>query len=502
VRAAISNSLALFKWIFWRLPGAFSIPFFVLTIWWFLMGFRWAEAMLVDPLSSAMNDWVKTLFPIGMGQFVNYGLGPALNAVVVLGVFLAGLLIFYNLCAGLNWLAVSAWNRPLKNLIGQPTPAVIPAADPAFAKFQHIGIVLAGGGAKGAFQAGAMKAIYRFLEEKGALNRVEVIAGTSIGSWNALFWLANLIKPANGNWDEGAGGHEVWWRSVNAKMLAPDWYVPFMRNSFLSTGPWRRLFDLIFAEQTAVASRISGSDTHFYLTRSNVQTGGLYCATNNPKHRNIAGVKYDQLASNDPRFMAKLKAAVFASMDLPPLFPYYPIEDALFEDGGVIDNLPIQFAAVQGCDLIFILPLTASFEENTVNGTSVAARLMRVIDVRQGALERSGFTMLYLYNELAAMRQALVKTGAPLPADGLVADVIRRNNPVLTTFAICPESTFVNNTIGTEEFWKTKEAARAFSVMYKATWNALQTFDFDAARDRVRLALVSAGENVTWKEDF
>jgi predicted acylesterase/phospholipase RssA len=35
-----------------------------------------------------------------------------------------------------------------------------------------------------------------------------------------------------------------------------------------------------------------------------------------------------------------VKLGVFASMDLPPLFPYMEMGDDVFEDGGVIDNLP------------------------------------------------------------------------------------------------------------------------------------------------------------------
>src|SRR5262249_25044514 len=40
--------------------------------------------------------------------------------------------------------------------------------------FNRVGIVLAGGGAKGAYQAGAMKAIYEFLEENNALDKVKM----------------------------------------------------------------------------------------------------------------------------------------------------------------------------------------------------------------------------------------------------------------------------------------------------------------------------------------
>ena len=59
-----------------------------------------------------------------------------------------------------------------------------------------------------------------------------------------------------------------------------------------------------------------------------------------------------------------LKTAVFSSMDLPPLFPYFTIDDGLFEDGGVVDNLPLRFATeLKSCDFLFVLPLNATFNE-------------------------------------------------------------------------------------------------------------------------------------------
>src|SRR5262249_52137463 len=156
------------------------------------------------------------------------------------------------------------------------------------------------------FQAGVMKAIYRFLVEHDALHKVEVIASTSIGSWNALFWLGDLIMPpvtaaesavakpdlkagngrppsqsaaANrGRW-KGESIHESWWRSISAKTLvAPSAYFPFFFNAFLSSMPWQMVFEQIF-EQDDVKKRIHKSKIKFYMTRSNVRTGELECAT-------------------------------------------------------------------------------------------------------------------------------------------------------------------------------------------------------------------------------
>src|SRR2546425_1582702 len=68
-------------------------------------------------------------------------------------------------------------------------------------------------------------------------------------------------------------------------------------------------------------------------------------------------------------------------MDLPPLFPYATRPDwatqqpHYFEDGGVVDNLPISLGTqFEECDLLFVLPLSASYD-GEVNRTSILRRL-------------------------------------------------------------------------------------------------------------------------------
>jgi len=504
----VRESLSLLNWIFFRLPLAFSLSFTALTLWWVFYGFRWAWDLVGRPLLRLVTLGLEGVLPAFVAKPLADNLATFLLAAVIILVFLLGLLIAYNFSALLNWILLKSGWKPIRYPTGPPYvfDPTLPA-DPEFADVASIGIVLAGGGAKGAFQAGAMKAIYRYLNGNNALGKVKVIAGTSIGSWNALFWLADLIKPDNG-W-QGKSVHERWWQSISAKSLtAPSWYVPFLRNAFLSSVPWQQVFDHIFLRED-VTDRIVTSGIHFYLTRSNVMTGKLECATNNPSPPPIAGVAYEILnaAGNRTDFMHGVRTGVFASMDLPPLFPYIKRNGKVFEDGGVVDNVPIVFAAVEPCDLIFVLPLNSDFEERP-NETSVFARLFRVMDVRQGVIERHGFKMVYLYNEIAALRQdAQVlrrQQGLPdtLPGDTPLAVSLRRTNEHINVFAACPLRSFVNATIGTQEFWKHKEAARAFRTMYEATCGLLPTFHFNQPEYRVRMALVSEGGNVTWDENF
>lgn len=495
------NILSLFAWLFVRLPLMFSLPFAAMSVGWVFWGFKYLNDRVASPIAKLVADFAEAQIPF-VGAALASNLDSFFHALVVIGLFFLGFLVAYNLSALLNWIVFRFGMRPMHYAAGPPQvpgPAA-PATDP-FANVERIGIVLAGGGAKGAYQAGAMKAIYQFLAAHNALGKVKVLASTSIGSWNALFWLANLIKPKKSWQDQSI--HEQWWRAINAKSLAaPSWYVPGFRNAFLSSAPWQRVFDHIF-DRDGARDQLLQSGIHFYMTRSDVRSAELMCATNDPNPPPIPRVAYDTLdAANSKQFMAGVKAGVFASMDLPPLFPYAAQGNNFYEDGGVIDNLPIQFPATKNCDLIFILPLNSDFEQ-TPNRTSIIARLLRVMDVRQGALERGGFKMLYLYNELAALRNLVLTTSVQAtgaPGSTPLTSALQRQHQLINVFAVCPLKSFVQETIDTSELWKTKEAGIAFEVMQKATADLLPDFKFKP-QDKTRVALVSRG-GITWDERF
>ena len=498
----IPNPFSVLAWLFLRLPIAFSLPFVVISLFWAFAGFGYLNGRLVEPMGNILARLARP-YDASVGFAFASDLASLFQALMVIGLFLVGFVATYNASVFSNWLMLreKLKRRCYSNDLPEIPVQSADASNP-FDDIKSIGIVLAGGGAKGAFQAGAMKAIYEYLAEHNALAKVKVISGTSIGSWNALFWLANLIvSKVDGN---EQSVHERWWRAISVKSLAaPSWYVPFFRNAILSSAPWQHVFDQIFGRDE-VKKQLLDSRIHFYLTRSNVRSAELECVTNNPKPPKIARVTYDILDSAAPdAFMAGVKEGVFASMDLPPLFPYAQRGNEFFEDGGVIDNLPIQFPATEGCDFIFILPLNSDFEE-TPDRTSILARLLRVMDVRQGALERSGFKLIYLYNELAALRRLVWSLSGPVQK-GSVSNplnyALQRQNETINVFAICPLKSFVQETINTRELWKAKEAAIAFEIMRDATKELLPEFQFKS-QDKTRIALVSRGRNIVWDERF
>jgi predicted acylesterase/phospholipase RssA len=521
--------------VFVGLPLAFVIPFVVLVAVWTLSLRPTLSVLSLDWLATepqkmnlvgapdAGNPNVTKGFSEYLLQdiFSKWNILHAFIALIIVLVYIGVIVVvIYNVCVGVNYLAARWKLRRLSSLAVQPfTPEPNPGLDNPL-RGKTIGIVLAGGGAKGAFQAGAMKAIYRYLADRDALKDVKVIAGTSIGSWNALFWLADLIEARPPNTQ--ASPLKNWWGSISLRSLvAPAWYLPGFRNAFFDTAAWKQSFDALFKEQCEIRDRLLGSKIRYYLTRHQVDTGTLACTTNSPdakkliesitervtpteltppvkpEEKDFAGdadrfssakQEYEKAAG---AFMEKLKTAVFASMDLPPLFPYVKIGRDLFEDGGVIDNLPIMFAAMEGCDFLFVLPLNADFNAKP-DQRSIIRRLARIMDVRQGALERNSLKGIYLYNELAALREhvkTLKNTAAKSkgPQSETLQRALKRTHKEMRILAVCPQRTFVEDTIDTQEFWKRYKAAYVFDIMEEASTELLDSKD-DLTRQKRRLS--------------
>jgi len=177
-----------------------------------------------------------------------------------------------------------------------------------------------------------------------------------------------------------------------------------------------------------------------------------------------------------------------------------------FEDGGVVENIPVWFGVqIEQCDLLFILPLNASFA-GRVNHTSVTKRLFRVMDVRQGVLERNAMKLAYLYNELAALRSDAERLSEqqgrldrPSKPDLKARALLRRHRPI-SVFAICPQQPLG---IGTAEFWKPQEAGQAFDLMYAVTkYELTERFEEDVNPNWVRMTLVNPVGERTYMDDF
>ena len=538
----ISYLVFLYQWVLKRLPRAFSIPLVTLLVLYFVFVFPLLAVRAVPHAERWLSHRVPGISiprPSFLDIPADYSVvGGIISALLILLVAALGVLVSYAIAAMLYRVLRGKPMKNLKLFDPSPLPATAPGGSQAnpLAEYERIGIILAGGGAKGAYQAGAMQAIYEFLEQHQALHKVRMIAGTSIGSWNSLFWLGGLVKRPDEN---SRSVMEQWWNDVDVKsVIRFALYIPMRQNYLLSPEPWQETFNRIYKDDPKISARLMhqikhaapGSDhsectdaMHFYLTRANVALGKLEFTTNRDDLSNVdpnmsSGSRPSQKATPDSWTAAKsiddVRNAVFASMDIPPLFQNVTIDDELFEDGGVIDNLPIKFGTeFENCDLLFILPLNASFAQRP-DLRSIVKRLFRVMDVRQGVLERNSFKMIYLYNELAALREAVANArraateeeaaAAPQLNDGSTAAsqrALHRKHKPVQVFAICPEPELI---INTAEFWKTAESGQAFRLMYRTTRDELRQFFYvdKPTPDWIRMARVSPEGEITYLMDF
>ncbi len=342
----------------------------------------------------------------------------------------------------------------------------------------RIGIILAGGGAKGVYQAGALEALWEFLEENGCIKYVRMIAGTSIGSWNAMFWLADKVKDRT---------QRKWWTSARlATVVTPAAYVPFFRNFIATPEAWRRDYVQLFG---GTNEKIGAGPPFFYFTRTDVNSAELEFTTNRisrPGRHNYRDLPTNPLPGA-PKWSGtvdekKIESAVFASMDIPPAFKRMRGLDHgevhEYEDGGVIDNLPIQFATqYEGCNLLFVFPLNATFALKSPGFqlfNLISLRLSRVMDIRQGVLEHTALKDISLYNQIIAAGTGLSGVHTK-PA---------------TTFCICPGPGL---DVGTMGFWQLRRHGEAcYKLMYEATKAELKKFDFSPGNQDVWMATVDS----------
>jgi len=189
-------------------------------------------------------------------------------------------------------------------------------------------LVLQGGGALGAYELGAARALY----EAGHF-APDIIAGVSIGAITAVL----LARPAKGL--KPLEALEQFWTEVGVSGLLfpppfrqyaslfgnPHFYTP--RYDYLTLPTWTYLYDTAPLRRTL--EKLVDLDA---LANLNAAPGLLVTATD---------VKEGQIAHFYSRERPLTLDHIVASGSLPPSFPMTEIEGASYWDGGLFDNTPL-----------------------------------------------------------------------------------------------------------------------------------------------------------------
>ncbi|SFB19607.1 MULTISPECIES: patatin-like phospholipase family protein [unclassified Bacillus (in: firmicutes)] len=213
---------------------------------------------------------------------------------------------------------------------------------------KRIGLVLSGGGGKGAYHIGVWKALREF----GVEQNVNAVAGTSVGALNAALFLQGNLEVAE----------KVWLQISPEKILTPNpkniiaqalKYVPspltqiFAKFSgkIVGHGWFSRAGLLKIIRGDVDLSKVSTSPITTFSTCLNART---------------LKVEYFPLNYQERE---KIESILLASSAIPFLFDAEKIEGVPYWDGGFPyfgDNIPIQPLYDHGCDFIFVIHLNQS----------------------------------------------------------------------------------------------------------------------------------------------
>ncbi len=212
---------------------------------------------------------------------------------------------------------------------------------------KKIGLALAGGGARGAYQIGAWKA----LTELGITNNISVYSGASVGSLNAVLF-------AMGDYDLAK---EIWLKLDKDSLfnIEKQIYKRIFREklNFLNRGVYntKRLeklmdntidYNNIKDKEIYVATTYLGGEksTFFDLLRTNYKH--YFKSDNQINYHLLRDMKHEDI-----------RKVMLASCAIPVAFRPIRIGNETFYDGGILDNTPYQPLIDAGCEVIIIIDL-------------------------------------------------------------------------------------------------------------------------------------------------
>lgn len=181
------------------------------------------------------------------------------------------------------------------------------------------GLVLAGGGARGAYQVG----VWRALTQLGLAERIQAVAGTSIGALNGALFVQGSLMQA-----------EALWRSISPAMVVAE------------NSRWKcsqeRLTALL--DQHVDRRALAASPISLYAT----------CLTGFP----LGTPTYFTLNGCSVKRIDQILCATAA---VPFIFQPVEIDGVTYSDGGVgirRDNVPIRPVCEAGCETVIVVHLS------------------------------------------------------------------------------------------------------------------------------------------------
>ncbi len=206
---------------------------------------------------------------------------------------------------------------------------------------RKLGLVLAGGGGKGAYQIG----VWKYLHEIGLDSAFSVVSGTSVGALNAVLFANGDIELAE----------RIWTEQIETRILSDNTNRIFEGDSFnfgtifgniITNGLFSRdgLCDIINREIDLNFFRSCKKHVYATCTRLPDMTGVPFLLNNLNKETCIQ--------------------ALLATSAIPGVFKPERVESGLYYDGGIVpkNNIPVLPVEEELCSHVVVIPLNRESE--------------------------------------------------------------------------------------------------------------------------------------------
>jgi len=207
-----------------------------------------------------------------------------------------------------------------------------------------IGLVLSGGGGKGAYELGVWRAIKELKLDK----YIKVISGTSIGAFNAVLFAQDDLERA-----------EMLWEEVTIEKLLPINNKEIIKKG-MAIAVGIKSLNLV---KKYMPKKLESGDVpregvcdilNSYIDIKKMKESGRICYAACTEMPDFTP-KYFKINDFEEE---EGKSAILASACLPLIYESEEINGKRYIDGGMIDNTPIQPVYGEGCDVIIVVLLS------------------------------------------------------------------------------------------------------------------------------------------------
>lgn len=229
-----------------------------------------------------------------------------------------------------------------------------------------LGLVLGGGAARGAYQAGVLRYLYTDLAPRlGESLWPDIVSGTSVGALNSAFvatFQVEAIEHLSRIWRELTVDRVYRVQAGNVFGVMRSLFGGGAGSSLLDTSPFRQLVDAELPLATTRRVIDSGLLRAWVVSATQISTGFNVLFTDSASD----DLDLSPLPGARAQRVTMQQEHVRASAALPFLFPPVSVDGRAYVDGGLRQNTPLRPVLRAGATRALVIALKVGLEEEAM----------------------------------------------------------------------------------------------------------------------------------------